>query len=70
MNSFEKKIDKFTRRKIQGFGSGNSAGCMKMLQNASKLLQNAWKLFKLLQNCSKIAKNAPKVFQGCFNITS
>ena len=32
MNSFEKKTDKFTRRKIQGFGSGNFAECLEMLQ--------------------------------------
>jgi len=32
MRSLEEKSDQFTRRKIQGFGSGNFAGCLRMLQ--------------------------------------
>ena len=51
MTTFEMKSDQFTRRKIQGFGSGNFAECLKMLQKFkvrenSKFWREKWSIYK------------------------
>ena len=57
MASFEEKSDQFTRRKIQGFGSGNFAECLKMLQK----IQNPGKLTVLKRKVINLQEGKFKV---------